>query len=128
MSSSNLKDIQFTLKCYIKGGNCHFKEMEAINPELVETAKNNLGEYIVLFLQEKDVRKNKCWYRMACPYLEILQLSTRHMHYKVFQATNLRGFCASMNPKFEGGIPDFMDGISNFTDGTPDFMENFNTF
>ena len=30
---------------------------------------------------------------------------------------NLRGFHASVNPRFEGGILDFMDGIS-------DFMEN----
>ena len=34
--------------------------------------------------------------------------------------SNLEGFCASMNPRFEGGILDFMDGI-------PDFMKNFNT-
>ena len=37
------------------------------------------------------------------------------------QAVNLRGFCALVNPTFEGGILDFMDGI-------PDFMENFNIF
>ena len=34
---------------------------------------------------------------------------------------NLRGFRASVNPRFEGGIVDFMDGI-------PDFMDTFNTF
>ena len=27
------------------------------------------------------------------------------------QAANLKGFLASMNPRFHGGIPDFMDGI-----------------
>ena len=37
------------------------------------------------------------------------------------QAANLRGFRASVNPRFEAGIPDFMDGIS-------EFMEKFNTF
>ena len=38
------------------------------------------------------------------------------------QAANLRGFHASVNPRFKGGILDFMAGI-------PDFMEfsiNFN--
>ena len=34
---------------------------------------------------------------------------------------NLRGFHTSVNPRFEGVIPDFMDGIT-------DFMGNFNTF
>ena len=38
----------------------------------------------------------------------------------VSQAANLGGFRASMNPRFEGGILDFMDGI-------PDFIKNFNT-
>ena len=37
------------------------------------------------------------------------------------QAVILRPFQAFMNSKFDGGIPDFMDGIS-------DFMHNFNTF
>ena len=37
------------------------------------------------------------------------------------QAANLRGFRASMNPRFEGRISDFMNGI-------PDFMDNFNAF
>ena len=37
------------------------------------------------------------------------------------QAANLRGFRTSMNPRFEVGILDFMDGI-------PDFIEKFNTF
>ena len=37
------------------------------------------------------------------------------------QAVNLRGFRASVNPKFEGRIPDFMDGITHF-------MESFDTF
>ena len=37
------------------------------------------------------------------------------------QAANLRGFRASINPRFEVGIPDYLDGI-------PDFMDNFNTF
>ena len=32
------------------------------------------------------------------------------------QAVNLRGFCASMNPRFKGGIPDFMGGIQSFMD------------
>ena len=41
---------------------------------------------------------------------------------------NLRGFCASVNAKFEGGISEFMDGISDFMDGTSDFMDKFNTF
>ena len=30
------------------------------------------------------------------------------------QAANLRGFRASVNPRFEAGIPDFMNGILNF--------------
>ena len=38
---------------------------------------------------------------------------------EAIQAANLREFCAFVNPRFEGGIPDFMDGIL-------DFMENFN--
>ena len=37
------------------------------------------------------------------------------------QAMDLRGFRASVNPRFQGGIPDFMDGIQGF-------MDNFNTF
>ena len=37
------------------------------------------------------------------------------------QAVNIKGFCASVKPKFEVWIPNFMDGI-------PDFMEKFNTF
>ena len=31
------------------------------------------------------------------------------------QAANLRGFRASMNPRFEARIPDFMNGILNFS-------------
>ena len=31
------------------------------------------------------------------------------------QAANLRGFRASVNPRFEAGIPDFMNGILNFS-------------
>ena len=46
----------------------------------------------------------------------------------IYQAANLRGFHASVNPRFEAGIPDFMDGIPDFMDGIPDFMEKFNTF
>ena len=36
--------------------------------------------------------------------------------FKMFtlQAANIRGFRASMKPRFEGGIPDFIDGIPNF--------------
>ena len=36
-------------------------------------------------------------------------------------SANLRGFRASMNPRFEVGILDFMERI-------PDYMENFNLF
>ena len=31
------------------------------------------------------------------------------------QTANLRGFRASVNPRFEAGIPDFMNGILNFS-------------
>ena len=31
------------------------------------------------------------------------------------QGANLRGFRASVNPRFEAGIPDFMKGILNFS-------------
>ena len=31
------------------------------------------------------------------------------------QAANLRGFRASVNPRFEAGIPDFMNGILNLS-------------
>ena len=31
------------------------------------------------------------------------------------QAANLRGFRASVNPRFEAGIPDFMNGILDFS-------------
>ena len=31
------------------------------------------------------------------------------------QAANLRGFRASGNPRFEAGIPDFMNGILHFS-------------
>ena len=31
------------------------------------------------------------------------------------QAANLAGFCASDDPRFEAGIPDFMNGILNFS-------------
>ena len=34
---------------------------------------------------------------------------------KTVQAANLRGFRASVNPRFEAGIPDFMNGILNFS-------------
>ena len=30
------------------------------------------------------------------------------------QAANLRGFCASVNPRFEGGILDFMENLNKF--------------
>ena len=33
----------------------------------------------------------------------------------IYQAANLRGFRASMNPRFEAGIPDFMNGILNLS-------------
>ena len=33
----------------------------------------------------------------------------------VIQAANLAGFRASVNPRFEAGIPDFMNGILNFS-------------
>ena len=33
----------------------------------------------------------------------------------ILQAANLRGFRASVNPRFEAGIPDFMNGILNFS-------------
>ena len=33
----------------------------------------------------------------------------------VYQAVNLRGFRASVNPRFEARIPDFMNGILNFS-------------
>ena len=47
-----------------------------------------------------------------------------HLNLSMTLHDNLRGFHASMklmNPKFEGGIPDFMDGIL-------DFQDNSNTF
>ena len=31
------------------------------------------------------------------------------------QAVNVRGFRASVNPRFEAGIPDFMNGILDFS-------------
>ena len=34
---------------------------------------------------------------------------------ETMQAANLRGFRASVNPRFEAGIPDFMNGILNFS-------------
>ena len=37
------------------------------------------------------------------------------------QAADVKGSCASMNLRFEGGILDFINGI-------PDIMETFNTF
>ena len=36
-------------------------------------------------------------------------------HLKVYQAANLAGFRASEDPRFEAGIPDFMNGILNFS-------------
>ena len=39
----------------------------------------------------------------------------------VYQPVNLRGFRASMNPRFDGGIPDLMDKI-------PESSDNFNQF
>ena len=44
-----------------------------------------------------------------------------HLYIETKQAVNLSGFRASMNPKFDGGILDFMDGI-------PNFMGDINTF
>ena len=32
-----------------------------------------------------------------------------------YQAANLAGFRASEDPRFEAGIPDFMNGILNFS-------------
>ena len=32
-----------------------------------------------------------------------------------YQAANLAGFHASEDPRFEAGIPDFMNGILNFS-------------
>ena len=51
----------------------------------------------------------------------ILREANLSLGAKPTQDANLRGFRASMNPRFQGGIPDFMDGL-------PDFMDNFNTF
>ena len=36
-------------------------------------------------------------------------------YYLHLQAANLRGFHASVNPRFEAGIPDFMNEILNFS-------------
>ena len=33
----------------------------------------------------------------------------------LYQAANLAGFRASEDPRFEAGIPDFMNGILNFS-------------
>ena len=35
--------------------------------------------------------------------------------YVCMQAANLAGFRASEDPRFEAGIPDFMNGILNFS-------------
>ena len=54
-----------------------------------------------------------------CFSCDLLDPITRHnARGKIMQAANLRGFRASMNPRFEVGILDFMDGI-------PDFKKNF---
>ena len=42
---------------------------------------------------------------------------------KMDQAANLKGFCASMNPRFEGGILDFIHGIPDLMERIPDFMK-----
>ena len=36
------------------------------------------------------------------------------MFYKHMQAVNLRGFLASVNPRFEARIPDFMNKFNTF--------------
>ena len=44
------------------------------------------------------------------------------------QAANLKGFHASVNPRLEEGITDFMDIIPDFIDGIPGFTDKFHTF
>ena len=36
------------------------------------------------------------------------------LYYNIYQTANLREFRASVNPRFEAAIPDFMNGILNF--------------
>ena len=38
-----------------------------------------------------------------------------YKHVLCIQAANLAGFRASEDPRFEAGIPDFMNGILNFS-------------
>ena len=35
--------------------------------------------------------------------------------FHTYQAANLREFRASVNPRFEAGLPDFMNGILDFS-------------
>ena len=40
---------------------------------------------------------------------------TWHKNYIIYQALNLAGFRASEDPRFEAGIPDFMNRILNLS-------------
>ena len=51
---------------------------------------------------------------MSCISLLICSSST-YISYNNLQAANLAGFRASEDPRFEAGIPDFMNGILNFS-------------
>ena len=45
----------------------------------------------------------------------LFYVQTDSTHRKQTQAANLAGFRASEDPRFEAGIPDFMNGIQNFS-------------
>ena len=71
---------------------------------------------LVEFLEETwqyafKAHKKKTYYRynnQVFNLMKTLHLMVRQLHN---HAANLRGFRASVNPRFGGGIPDFIDGI-----------------
>ena len=54
---------------------------------------------------------------MYITYLYNISFKSKWLQYAIqlYQAANLAGFRASEDPRFEAGIPDFMNGILNFS-------------
>ena len=60
-------------------------------------------------------------FNICCTFNKVILLASYigcaqiYKPYNTVQAANLAGFRASEDPRFEAGIPDFMNGILNFS-------------
>ena len=56
-----------------------------------------------------------CTFNKAILLASYIGCAQIYKRYNTVQAANLAGFRASEDPRFEAGIPDFMNGILNFS-------------